>query len=107
MALADHTIGYAATDPALAQPGTSETIVTPGDDTLLMVVIGSTATVVTIVRPGNDAVGVAVPDQVSGSLTSVTRFFKVDRNYRDPTTGNATVTFSQVTGVTAAVVRAS
>lgn len=105
MALNDHTIGYAGAGPTLAAPTTSETIIEPDDHTAVLVVIGATATTITVVRPGVDAVGVAITDQVIGPLTNVTRLIKVDRNYRDPATGNATIQFSQVTAVTATVVR--
>lgn len=105
MALADVRASYAGTTSTQAAPTTSETILAPDSRTLLCVTIGGTATVVTLVRPGNDVVGVAVTDVVSASLTSVTKWFKVDEQFIDPTTGNATVTFSQVTAVTAQVVR--
>lgn len=105
MALNDSAANYAGTTPTLAAPTTSETIIAPDDRTGLLVVIGATATTITIVRPGNDAVGVAVPDQTIGPLTNTTRLIKVDANYVDRSTGNAAVTFSQVTGVTASVVR--
>ena len=105
MALNDHRATYAGTGPTLAAPTTSETILAPDDRTGLLVVIGATATTITIVRPGDDVVGVAVTDQVIGPLTSTTRLIKVDANYVDRSTGNAAVTFSQVANVTASVVR--
>lgn len=105
MALNDVRASYLGTTSTQAAPTTSETILAPDRYTLLCVTIGATATVVTLVRPGTDEVGVAVTDVVSASLTSVSKWFKVDEQFIDPTTGNATVTFSQVTAVTAQVVR--
>lgn len=108
MALADVSVDFAGTQPAtsLAIPTTSETIVGPSDRTMLMVVIGSTATTITITKPGTDDVGRANVNMVVGPLTSTTRIIKIGRQYKDPTTGNVTVGFSQVTGVLACVVRA-
>ena len=105
MALNDLTVGYDGVGPTLAAPTTTETIAAPDDHTALLVVIGGTPTTITLVRPGTDNVGVAVPDKAIGPLSNTTRLIKVDRNYRDPATGDATVQFSQVTGVTASVVR--
>ena len=107
MALAEHVIGYLGAGPAasLAVPTTSEVIVAPDDHTHLLVVVGVTATVVTIVVPGLDLLGIARPDQISASLTSTTRIWKIDRNYRDPATGNVSVLFSQVANVLACVLK--
>jgi hypothetical protein len=101
MAHPTFTPGYDGTITPSA-PTTSESFLTPDDNSWLFVDVGVTATTITIVRPGNDAVGVAVTDKVIGPLTSVKRFIKIDRRYKDPTTGNATVQFSQVTNVTCA-----
>lgn len=108
MALADVSIDFAGTQPAanLAVPTVSETIVGPSDRTMLLVVIGGTATTITITKPGTDDVGRANVNMVIGPLTSTTRLIKIGRQYKDPTTGNVTVAFSQVTAVTACVVRA-
>lgn len=104
MALNDHTVGYGGAGPTMAAPTVSETITAPDAHTGLLVTIGGTATTITIVRPGTDAVGVAVADQVIGPLSNTTRLIKIDRHYRADD-GDADVTFSQVTAVTASVVR--
>lgn len=104
MSLAEYVIDYDGDGPTPAQPTTSETISNVNNHTALEVTVGGTATTVTVVRPGNDAVGTAVPDKAYGPLTNVRRQFKVDRNYID-SDGLVTVQFSQVTGVTAVVLR--
>lgn len=105
MALNSYQPDFAGTGPTLAAPTTSETIVTPDERTFLMVVIGGTATTITIVRPNTDDLGRAAVNMVIGPLTNATRIIKIGRNYKDPVTGNTTVNFSQVTAVTASVVR--
>lgn len=105
MALASVSIDYAGTQPAanLAAPTVSESIVSPNDRTFLLVVVGGTATTVTITKPGVDSLGRANVNLAVGPLTSTTRCIKIGREFRDPTTGNVAVAFSQVTAVTACV----
>jgi len=107
MALNDVQVGYTGTTPgaSLAAPTTVETILAPDDRTYLLVTVGATATTITIDGKGNAINGTAVPDLVFSALTSTTRLIKIDRQYQDPADGNADVTFSQVTAVTACVVR--
>lgn len=105
MALAETFFTHTVNTLAAAAPTTSETITSPDDNTFLYVVVGGTATTITIVTPGNDAIGEPNPDKVFTSISNVTKLIKVDRNYRDPATGNCPITFSQVTGVTALVIR--
>lgn len=104
MALNTHNVGYTG-GPTLAAPTVSETIPDPGPGVFLLVVVGGTATTITLVTPGNLPTGVAVPDTVIGPITNQTILVRVDGNYRDPATGNAAVTFSQVTAVTASIIR--
>jgi len=107
MALNDVAVGYAGTTPgaSLIAPTTAETIVAPTDATYLLVVIGATATTVTLLGKGTTRYGVANPNLVLSGLTSTTRLIKIDKQYRDPVDGNADITFSQVASVTACVVR--
>lgn len=105
MALNIHAADVTGTGPTLAAPTTSETVDVSGGDVLLVVTVGATATTVTIVVPGDDEHGQARPDVTSASLTNTTRVFRIPRTAQSPTTGLVTVNFSQVTGVTASVVR--
>lgn len=90
--------------PSFTAPTTSDTI-TYRDGLLLYVKIGATATTVTVVVPGNEEyTGVATPDLSSGSVTSSERVFVIPRLAADPATGFVTVTYSQVTGVTSALI---
>ncbi len=105
MALNIHSATVTGAGPTLAAPTTTETVDTTGGDVGLLVTVGATATTVGIVVPGNDEYGTARPDVTSGALTSVTRLLRIPRSAADPATGLVTVTFSQVTGVTASVVK--
>ncbi|MGH9248105.1 MAG: hypothetical protein ACRD0W_01085 [Acidimicrobiales bacterium] len=94
------------TNVTFAAPTTSETI-TPDPDAVYVVVIGATSTTVTIVVPGL-TFGQANPDiPVLTAATNTTRYIGGLGNpaLADPATGLITVTFSQVTNVTAALVR--
>lgn len=106
MALASTTIGDAAATPAtFAAPTTAEEISDPGRGVFLYVKVGATATTVTVVRPGTHAAGDAVNDLVLTGLQNEDRIIRIGREYRNPADGNADVTFSQVTGVTALLLR--
>ena len=86
---------------AAAAPTTSETITNPDHDTWLEINVGGTATTVTVVRPGTHEAGDAAADLTIGPLTSTNRLVRIGEEYTDTATGTATVTFSQVTAVTA------
>lgn len=107
MAIPVTTISGAApvTPVALAAPVASETIANAGNDVLLYVEVGATATTITVVRPGLNAAGDPVADFVIGPLTSTTRFIPIGAEYVDSATGLATVQFSQVTGVLSRLLR--
>lgn len=92
--------------PAFTTPTTSDTV-TPDEGLLLYVKVGGTATTVTIVIPGNqEYTGTALPDLSTGSITSTERVFNLsNRTLIDPATNLITVTYSQVTGVTSALIR--
>jgi hypothetical protein len=100
------TAAITGTNVTFAAPTTSETIV-PDDRVTYVVVIGATSTTVTIVVPGN-TFGQANPDVVVlNAATNTTRYIAGLGNpaLADPVTGLITVTFSNVTNVTAALVR--
>jgi hypothetical protein len=86
-----------------AAPTTSETIADVTQGTWLEVNVGGTATTITVLRPGNFSQGDAVSDWVIGPLTSTQRFLRIGPEFADPADGDADVTFSQVTAVTARV----
>lgn len=92
--------------PTFSQPTTSDTI-TPDSGLVLYVKIGATATTVTMVVPGTQPYsGTAIADQSTGSVTSTERVFAITRDLIDSATGLVNVTYSQVTGVTAALLKA-
>jgi hypothetical protein len=99
MALSTHTAAQGGSAVTLAAPTTSQTI-TYAAGLELYAVVGGTATTIGIVIPGNAAYGVANADITSGSLTNAVWRCPIPRQARD-TDGLVTVTFSQVTGVTA------
>lgn len=105
MALVSNSFSRETTTPtAAAAPTTSETIASPGPGVWLRVSVGATATTVTVVRPGTWPSGAAIPDDTY-SLTDARRDIQIGSEFRDPATGLATVTFSQVSDVTAEIVR--
>lgn len=101
MALSVHTATGAGSTVTLAAPTTSQTIsYVAGQE--LWAVVGGTATTIAIVVPGNNRYGSANPDISSGALTNATWRCPIPREARD-SDGLVTITFSQVTGVTAIV----
>lgn len=105
MALNTHVPDVTGTAPTLAAPTASETISDPTDRTLLLVVVGATATTITIPVPGTDKVGRNLSNLSTGALTNTTRLIRITRDMVDPATNAVTVNFSSVAGVTAALVR--
>jgi hypothetical protein len=93
--------------PTFSTPTTSDTIQVESG-LLLVVNIGATATTVTIVIPGNQPYsGVATTDLGTGSITSAVRYFAIPASIADPSTNLVTVTYSQVTNVTAGLFKVS
>lgn len=98
---------FTGTTPAasLAQPTTSETVDTSGGDVFLLVVIGGTATTVTVTVSPNDSFGRAQTSFTTGALTNTTRVIRLTKAMASTSTGLVSVAFSQVTAVTACAVR--
>jgi len=96
---------FAGTGITFAAPTTSETFIVE-DRVLYVIKIGATSTTVTVVVPGT-AYGQARPDNVIASaVTSTERYYNVfTPDLADPSTGLITITFSNVTNVTAALIR--
>lgn len=92
--------------PSFAAPTVSDTINwQPG--LLLYVKVGATATTVTIVIPGTQEYsGADVDDLAATGITSTERVFAIPKLARDPATGLVTVTYSQISGVTHALLLA-
>ncbi len=92
--------------PSFATPTTSDTI-TPDTGLILYVKVGATATTITIVVPGNQTyVGSALPDLSTGSISNTERAFFINKDVlTDSSTGLINVTYSQVTNVTAALLK--
>lgn len=108
MALATQTLANAVVTPtAFAAPTTSETVTSPGVGKFLWVKVGGTATTITVTRPGTLPAGDTNPAYTTGSVTSADRIIPITGEFKDPATGNAAVTFSQVTGVTALLITVS
>ena len=91
--------------PAFAAPTVSDTIAyTPGLQ--LHVIVGGTATTITVVVPGVEPYsGGPRDDLVAAAVTNATRYFAIEEEAVDPATGLVTVTYSQITAVTAALIR--
>lgn len=86
--------------PTFSTPTTSDTIQVESN-LWLHVKVGGTATTITIVIPGNQNYSqVATTDLSSGAVTSADRIFQIPASIAD-STNLVTVTYSQVTGVTA------
>jgi len=92
--------------PAFTTPTTSDTI-TFDSGLILYVKVGVTATTITVILPGNlPYTGTAVPDLSTGSISSTERaFFISAKDTVDPATNLVTVTYSQVTNVTSALLK--
>jgi hypothetical protein len=96
-----------STTPTYGAVSASDTILAPDDRTFLIVKNGSgTVDNVTIVVPGNDQFGTAVPDPViTVPITTGERWIPIRAAHADPATSLVTVTHSQTTTVTCALVR--
>lgn len=91
--------------PSFTAPTVSDTV-TPDDKLILYVKIGATSTDVTVVVPGNqEYTGTARTDLSATGLTNTERAFYLPRSIADPSTGLITVTYSQVTNVTSALLK--
>jgi hypothetical protein len=87
--------------PSFTAPTTSDTITYQAGQ-WLHVIVGATSTTITVVVPGNQEYsGVAKTDNVVTSVTNTQRIFALPLEAVDPATGLITVTYSQVTNVTA------
>jgi hypothetical protein len=97
----------AGTTPTYGAVSASDTIQNVDDRMFLIVKNASgTADTVTIVIPGNDQFGSAVPDPtVTVPITTGERWILLTSAMADPATGLVTVTHSQTTSVTCALVR--
>jgi hypothetical protein len=105
MALLTKQVVNGIATPSFAAPTVSDTIQYE-EGLALYVKIGGTATVVTLVIPGLQSVsGTAKTDLVTGSLSNAERVVEIPREAIDPDTGLVTVTFSNVTGVTVALLK--
>jgi len=91
--------------PAFTTPTTSDTI-TYQSGLLLYVKVGATSTTITVVIPGTQPYsGVATTDLIVSSVTNTERAFAIPLDAVDQTTGLVTVTYNQVTNVTAALLK--
>ncbi len=85
-------------------PTTGDTIDARVGGQILSVRVGATATTITVTPGGTqDYSGVSKSGLSSGSVTNEDRDFYIPPSIGDPTTGLCVVTYSQTTGVTAAL----
>jgi hypothetical protein len=96
-----------STTPTYGAVAASDTIANADDRTFLIVKNASgTSDTVTLVIPGNDVFGSAIPDPtVSVPITTGERWIPITPAMADPATGLVTVTHSQTASVTCALVR--
>jgi len=96
-----------STTPTYGAVSASDTILNPDDRTFLIVKNASgTQDNVTLVITGNDQFGSAIPDPViTVPITTGERWIPLRAAMADPTTSLVTVTHSQTTSVTCALVR--
>lgn len=93
----------AGTPPVFAAPLASDTVQV--GTTLIVKNASAAAVTVTLVTPGSLGTGDAYPDKAyTVPATNGELWIPVYEDYRNPTTGVATVTFSAVTSVTAAAI---
>ena len=101
-ALVTNTIGREATTPtAPGVPDSAVTIPSPGRGKIYRVIVGATSTTITVNRYGTNPAGDDKADLVYSGLTNTRRDIPITGEFRDPSTGNALVDFSQTTNVTA------
>jgi hypothetical protein len=102
--LAAQQVGITGTNVAYSAAGASDTAA-PDDRTFWHVKVAGTATTLGVVVPGS-VYGQARPDIAVGPVTSSERMIgPLVQDLADPTTGLITLTTSQQTGVTSALVR--
>jgi hypothetical protein len=90
--------------PTFPAPSASDTMV-PDERSFMVYKVGVTATTITLVVPGSQY-GQARPDVVHSAITSTERWIgPLVVDLADPATGLITITTSQQTGVTAALLR--
>jgi hypothetical protein len=91
--------------PSFTAPSVSDTFqYAPG--LIYVAKIGGTTTTSTVVVPGTEPYsGGAKDDLTSGAVSNTEKWFRISERAADPATGLVTVTHSQVTGVTAALVQ--
>lgn len=96
-----------STTPTYGAVSASDTILNPDDRTFLIVKNASgTIDTCTIVIVGNDQFGSAIPDPaISVPITTGERWIPIRAAMADPSTSLVTVTHSQTTSVTCALVR--
>ena len=105
MALNDFTISNALAAPTFAAPTASEFVGSVDRHTAIYVKNGATASSMTIVIPLNGPGDVPLADKVVSLGTSVERLVKIPVEAVDSTTGLANITFTNVTTVTACLIR--
>lgn len=100
-------VSQPSTTPSYGAVSSSDTIANVDDRMFLIVKNASgTADTVTLVIPGNDQFGSAIPDPtVSVPITTGERWIPLIPAMADPSTGLITVTHSQTASVTCALVR--
>jgi hypothetical protein len=86
--------------PTLSAPTTSDDY-DCGPGCFAVIAVGATATTITVIDPRTNESGLAMPDTTFAGVTSVEKWIPLP-NFLANANGKATITLSQVTGVTAA-----
>lgn len=101
------TISLPSLTPSYGAVSASDTVANADNDTFLHVKnAGGSADTVTIVIPGNDQFGSAIPDPtITVPATTGDRMIPLNAAMADPSTGLITITHSFTTSVTCALLR--
>jgi len=89
----------------VAASGGGDTVAVTNATQLFVRNADASSKTVTIVRPGNDRFGQAIPDIAVAVAAGATTAILLDPEFRDPATGLVSLTYSAVTSVTVAALR--
>lgn len=105
--IATHSVTVAGTPPTFATAAAGDTARVGNHLTLIVKNASGASITVTMVYPGNLPSGDAIPDKVyTVPATTGEQWIPLLEQYADPTTGQASITYSATTSVTRAVVSA-
>lgn len=100
-ALVTNTVDTAVITPTAADVPDASVTITPGRGRYYIVTVGATSTTITVNRYGTNPSGDTKTDFVISAVTNTRRVIPITTEFVNPSTGLATVDFSQTTNVTA------